>query len=488
MTDRRAILTSDHGQADAVSGHFTTQGSDAPDLRGGSTRCGDRSANVANRRGFLAACGGLVAAASGCVSQGRPSGETTKTRTATESATSDPEPFESPTDHCRSGASRANSDPLALEIDSRARFGCSGILLDGMEDLGPWQTYDGTLAPDRDRVARGSQSARLETTPPGGRVWVYRRFEPGLDLSDHDLSVAIHPGRGESKATMLRAQLLAPDYQNRIDMRHGVGELGGWFRMDLGPTVVKGEPDLTDVREIRLQSLAGSRERVRLNVDELRLVPKADRGRVMFTFDDIPRSQYTEAFPLLDEYGYAGVAGAIPWLTEDPEFLSEGQLRELQHAGWDVVSHPQLTSPSRPLPTLSRTDQARALERSKRWLVENGFEQGAQFVIWPFHAADATTLELGSRYHYLGFAGGRSPSSIPPTDPLTVGRVDGDNVADARKMIAFAERYRQLTVVMFHRVGRDGLSTRELEGILDTVEQSELAVITATDLWELVTG
>lgn len=208
----------------------------------------------------------------------------------------------------------------------------------------------------------------------------------------------------------------------------------------------------------------------------------------MLTFDDIPISQYVEAFPRMNDYGFSGVAGAIPWLTGDSEFISADQLRELQHAGWDVVSHPQLTNPSRPLPTLSRADQDRALKRSKQWLIENGFERGARFVIWPFHAAGATTLALGSRYHHLGFAGGRPPCGLPPTDPLTVGRVDGEKVEDTLKMIRFAERYHQLTAVMFHQVGPAGLPTSEFERILKAVDRADVTVVTATDLWELMTG
>lgn len=375
-----------------------------------------------------------------------------------------------------------------MPFDSRGRFKCAGVLLDGMEDLSLWSTLDGHLSADSERYFGGDQSAVLETDGSTNRAWIYREFDPGIDLSNHDLSVAVHPGRGATRAQMLRLQVLAPDYRNRIDMRHGVGDLGGWFRMDLGPTVVEGEPDLRNVRELRLQSLKGGDRALRLNVDELRLVPKADRGRVMVTFDDIPRSQYSEAFPLMQEFGFEGVAGAISWLTDDPSYVSKAELSEMQEAGWDIVSHPQVTDPSTPLPELDREQQRAVIERSKRWLLDNGFERGARFVIWPFHAADSTTLELAARYHSLGFAGGRPPSGIPPTDPLTIGRVDGEGVSDTLRLLEFAEEYRQLCVIMYHDIGADGLPTDEFERTLRAIEESSLEVITASDLWELMTG
>lgn len=396
------------------------------------------------------------------------------------------QPFGFPPDHCNPSEDLTGSGRLSVPFDSRGRFRCAGVLLEGMEDLSHWSTLDGHLSADSKRYFGGDQSAVLETDGSTNRAWIYREFDPGIDLSDHDLSVAVHPGRGATKAEMLRVQLLAPDYHNRIDMRHGVGDLGGWFRMDLGPTVIKGEPDLRNVREIRLQSLKGGDTPLRLNVDELRMVPKADRGRVMVTFDDIPRSQYSEAFPLMQEFGFPGVAGAIPWLTNDPSYISKAELSEMQEAGWDIVSHPQVTNPSTSLPELDRERQRAEIERSKRWLLDNGFVRGAQFVIWPFHAADSTTLELAARYHSLGFAGGRPPSGIPPTDPLTIGRVDGDGVSDTLKMLEFAEEHRQLCVIMYHGIGADGLPTDEFERTMRAIKQSSLEVITASDLWELM--
>lgn len=444
-----------------------------------------------SRRAYLQSCCGLAASVAGCLSDstnvnsGPDPAQSTVNRTS--ESTDANRPFEFPPDHCVPSEEPSGSGRLSVPFDSRGRFRCGGVLLDGMEELSHWSTLDGHLSADSERYFGGGQSAVLETDGSTNRAWISREFDPGLDLSAHDLSVAVHPGGGATKAEMLRVQVLAPDYQNRVDMRHGVGKLGGWFRMDLGPSVIKGEPDLRNVREIRLQSLKGGDRSLRLNVDELRIVPKADRGRVMITFDDIPRSQYSEAFPVMQEFGFPGVAGAIPWLTENPSYISKAGLGEMQEAGWDIVSHPQVTDPSTPLPELDRERQRAVIEQSKRWLLDNDFERGARFVIWPFHAADSTTLELAARYHSLGFAGGRPPSGIPPTDPLTIGRVDGDGVSDTLKMLEFAEEYRQLCVIMYHQIGSDGLPTDEFERTLRAIEQSSLEVITASDLWELMT-
>lgn len=438
-----------------------------------------------SRRAVLAALGGTLGTSSGCIDISRSDREMTSTGMQSET----PQPSKTgarPADHCEP-YNVTNDGPLAVEQNSRAIFQCAGDLLDGMESLGPWKTYDGHLESDERTAAGGARSARLTTEPDGDRVWIYRRFEPPLDLTSHDLSLAIHPGGGRTKARMIRAQVLAPDYQNRIDMRHGVGKLGGWFRMDLGPTVIKGTPELHDVRELRIQSLSHSRSRLRLNVDELRLVPKADRGRVMLTFDDGPVSQYMNAFPVMKEHGFPGVAGVIPWLTSDPDYLGPTQLEEMQSAGWDIVSHPQLTDPSRPLPTLPVAEQRRAIERSKRWLLQNGFERGARFVIWPFHAAGAHTLELGSEYHSLGFAGGLSPSGIPPTDPLTIGRVDGESATVAEKMVRFAAQYNQMAVIMYHEVGNGSLSMADFKRTLQVIDDADVDVITASDLWATMT-
>lgn len=386
-------------------------------------------------------------------------------------------------DGCEPNTGPVSGDALTVDFDSRRLLGCQGLLFDDFERIDRWQTYDGAMAAETTAQDDGTQSVRLTASDAERRAWIYRTFDDGIDLSEWDLSLAVHSGRGATRVDQFRLQVLAPDRHNRIDMWYPVTGVRGWVRLDFGPTQEVGAPDLTDVREIRLQTWVGESDAGTCHVDELRVTPKLSEGGVVLTFDDISLSQYENAFPVMQEYGYAGVAGAIPWLSEDDDRISVAQLTEMQAAGWDIVSHPQV---ERPLPAYAAAGQERLLRKTKRWLVENGFASGARFIIFPFGQADETTLNLAARYHYLGFLGGRCPHGLI-TGPLTVGRVNGDDVSTTDYVLQSAKRHRQIAVVMFHTVGAGGnrISTEEFRKTITRIDELGLRVLTAADLWEL---
>ncbi|RDI69656.1 polysaccharide deacetylase family protein [Halopelagius longus] len=386
-------------------------------------------------------------------------------------------------DSCETPEKRDSKDPLVVEFDSREALRCQGKLFDGFEDISRWNTYDGYVGGDLSTVVQGVQSARLTAKPDQSRAWIYRRFEDGLDLSDRDLSLAVHPGEGQSRVTQFRLQLLAPDRENRIEMWHPVGGVRGWVRLDFGPTEFVGEPDLGDVREVRIQTWVGAEQAASCNVDELRTTPKLSEPAVVITFDDINVTQYRNAFPIMQKYGFSGVVGAIPWVADQRGRIGPKRLREMRDAGWDVVSHPQ---DENPLPAYSPEHQEKLIRASKRWLVENGFEEGARFVIWPFGRTDAKTLDLGAKYHYMGFLGGRCPSGRI-TGPMTVGRVNGDDVETTLRTLERAKRSGQVAVIMYHTVGGGGdrITTGEFEQTMRRIKELGLRVVTASDLWEM---
>jgi peptidoglycan/xylan/chitin deacetylase (PgdA/CDA1 family) len=258
-----------------------------------------------------------------------------------------------------------------------------------------------------------------------------------------------------------------------------------WRRIDVGPTSVVGSPDLRDVRRIRIGSYAGENRSVSFFVDHLRTKPKRNKGAVVLTFDDNHISQYETAFPIMQEYGFPGVVGAIPWGTGELDFrIPVEHLTEMRDAGWDVVSHPQR---EKPLPDLSREAQRTAIEETKRWLLDNGFERGSRFIIWPYNGKDATTLDIARRYHVLGFGGGGHPCGAPFFAPLTVNRVKSEYLDQVKQAIDFASAYNQVVVLMFHTIGvsdDDYMTVPAFRQVMQYIEQSDVPVRSASSLWD----
>lgn len=374
-------------------------------------------------------------------------------------------------------------DPLFVEFDSRARFRCAGEPLDNMEELDRWTVTEGSVETDAEEYTVGTQSARFRADSDDERVLMYREFPDGIDLSDRVVSAAVNGG-DEFEWFPLTCELLAPDVENYVEMRHGVST-GGWHRLDFGPTETVGEPKLTNVREVVLTAYTGGDRELAFSVDALRTVARStDRGQVLFTFDDGLVSQYDVAYELMAEYDFPGLVCPIPSLVGTEGFASLDQLEEMRDAGWDVSSHPQAADP---LPEYPPDRQEELIREDKRWLLENGFERGARHIVWPYSGVDEASLDIARKYHAMGFAVGRCPSGVPYTDPLTVSRVDGDDVEDSKRVIERAAEYGRTAVVMYHPVGADDdhhVSGGQFEEVLEFVDGLDIDVVTASDLWE----
>lgn len=429
-----------------------------------------------SRRRLLKVSGLGVVGAAGCLDRGSDDEATTGGTSTGDAWTTDA----AAADYCVEDASFGADDPLAVEYDARRRFRCRGRLLDDFESLADWDTYEGTLEP-HDDAFEGAQSARLTASAGDSRGWMYRTFDSPVDLSDRTVSLAARLDAPQSERVIV--QLLAPDRENQVVLSKGIWE-SGWTRLDFGPTVVKGDPDLTDVRELRIQLPVGKGTEGSVGIDALQAVQRTSRGAVMFTFDDNYRSQYDTAFPIMERHDVPGSVGVIHQVVGAESRIRLSEMRELQSAGWDMVSHPQL---DRSFRQLSYDESVSAFRETKQWLVDHGFERGARFLIWPYGRYDAEALSAAARYHYLGFAGGGSPVGAQFTNPLVVSRVTGDEPDRTAAMVDLAERFGLLCVIRFHSVGVDGdgyVSEAEFRRIVEHVADADVDVLTPSDLWD----
>jgi peptidoglycan/xylan/chitin deacetylase (PgdA/CDA1 family) len=60
---------------------------------------------------------------------------------------------------------------------------------------------------------------------------------------------------------------------------------------------------------------------------------------IVITFDDGYMNVYEQAFPVMQNYGYQGVAYIIAGQVEIGGFMHADQLKELRAAGWEIGSH-----------------------------------------------------------------------------------------------------------------------------------------------------
>jgi peptidoglycan/xylan/chitin deacetylase (PgdA/CDA1 family) len=119
---------------------------------------------------------------------------------------------------------------------------------------------------------------------------------------------------------------------------------------------------------------------------------------VVLTFDDGYASFYTNAFPLLQRYGYPGTLFVITGNVGKPEFVTWDQVRELAAAGIEMgghtVNHPDLSK-------LDANRQAFELTESQRVLAEQS-GRPVRFFAYPSGRYNDRTLALAKQAGYVG--------------------------------------------------------------------------------------
>jgi len=376
-----------------------------------------------------------------------------------------------------------DSDQLYVKFDSREHRRCAGTQLDDLQNVDRWNVTSGEFVAETEDVYSGTQSAKLVVDPSTSLTSIYRdfsnEFEGPIDISSRDVSLAVRPNGAQN----IRLKLLAPNEDNAVHMWSHLNGFEGWHRVDCGPTEVKGSPDLSKVTELHITTWTAKEKTAELFVDDIRTVPKDHEGRVILTFDNVSKSEQGALTSLMDRHGFPGAVGYSPYYADDSVRIPISELEAMQSSGWDVVSHPQR---KKSLVRYPRSVQRNALRRTKRWLVEHGFEEGARHLIWPYNRADTVALDIAGNYHYLGFGSGVHSTPKGVTGTLTVPRVNGQHFSKVRRAVRFAEEYGHVASIRFWNVkpDTDTSDRNALREVLRFVASSDVTVITPTTLWE----
>ncbi|QLD88663.1 twin-arginine translocation signal domain-containing protein [Natronomonas salina] len=336
-------------------------------------------------------------------------------------------------------------------------------------------------------VRNGEQGIRLTAGEDEPYVGAVTAFSEPIDLRGKSLSVSFMAMSPQNHR--LEVQPVAPDQGNLLRLnRTNTGPLGHWMNLDMGATGERGDPDLSEVYELRLIGRQRSQgQTIDMAIDQIRVLDAPDTGKVMLTWDDCHQS-HARAFEIMEEFGFAGVDGVITHAVGASSRLDTGQLRQMNSSGWDIVSHPHPQGSGSAVLTeenWSESEQREIIENSKNWLETRGFEEGAQYYIAPGNTRDATNMELLREYHEASISYGGGNIGLPVTDPHTVGRVNGTNLDAIQRYIDLAEKYNQLVAPMWHSIGDSpeaDITEADFRALLEYINSADVEVVTMSDL------
>lgn len=431
---------------------------------------------MTRRRTFLrttgvATLGGLTSIA-GCLGEADNSSDTT-TSTADQTTT-----------NTEGNETTTEEEPKESEQSERYFLGNTSVV-DDFEDLEPWEAMNGEIEADTETTFQGSQAMRITAPESDGFAWAGRDVD--WDLSDKTLSLAVNVKSPFDNVVMV-VRLFAPDTNNLRKMGEllRVREGQSWMRLDLATRDFSGAPDLSNVSrvEIGMRAAAGD---IDFTVDDLRSVPRPDKGALLLSFDDSMESHYSEAFKKMQEYGMPGNVSVITGQVGNDGSLTIEQMKEMKEAGWEFASH---GTRDQALTSVSTQQMWLQINDASDWLARKGFSDGNESFVYPHGEFNDEIVNFVRRKHAMGFRymDPLSSSSGRITDPLTIGRGNAAYNMDLSKTVVnYAEQFNVNSVLTFHDIRDNGglsMSPSDFSELIDYIERRDVEVITFSGLKE----
>ncbi len=189
-------------------------------------------------------------------------------------------------------------------------------------------------------------------------------------------------------------------------------------------------------------------------------VPQTGERVVCVVFDDGWQTQYTNAIPILNQYGFKATFGIITSYTNTkPGYMTWNEIITLAKAGQDIESH---TVHHLPLATLGTDAVINELSQSKQELLNYGIN--APIFLYPegSGAGNATIENLVQQYYLV--ARGTYSGSLNMTQPFDKYNLPSYTMSSTTTVSSFKDFVNgandsTIVIVYYHKISDDGTST-----------------------------
>ncbi|KYH25578.1 polysaccharide deacetylase [Halalkalicoccus paucihalophilus] len=390
------------------------------------------------------------------------------------------------TDSTNEQADVNGGDPTESDTDAASEYEVARETTEeplfDFRDIEEWDAVSGTLAPDESAFVTGDRSARLD----GAHAPVLRIERSGLDLDLTKRRFSI-VSRLHSTAPSEAFDIVATDADgNDMQFRtrfFKTAEDTEFMPLDLGIHEWDETVDLAAIDTRRIQIRFGEETSGTLWVDSIRLEPIPETPKLMVQWDDGFASQYTKALPIQHEYDIPSTT-FINTANLGGDRLTVEQLDDLHDHGWEIGSHLMTHENLRELPQREQESQIRG---AKEWLVDNGFEESAAFLAYPYGTYDQSSYDLAEEHHTYAMVGG-NPGYGLPRSPAHLGRSSERTLPAARTYVDTLVRWGGTGGLFWHEIPAE-TPVAEFDAIMsyigDRCDAGELDVITLSELADL---
>ncbi|WP_425607394.1 polysaccharide deacetylase family protein [Halomontanus rarus] len=404
----------------------------------------------------------LALSVAGCFGNQDPDDEGNGDDEPSDNDTDDVEPDEEVEDDNESQAEGEDEDEDGDEEEDDEGSDLVGTF-DDFEDLGAWEAVAGTLEADGERASVGSQSARLTASESESQIRIKRELSGPIDVREVVPGLALAATGSASPIIQLH-----DEDGNYLQFQQFVHEERPFDRLDFGHTDVSGDPDLSAITEIQIGYWTGEESEGEIWVDDLHFTSRVEEGRVMIQFQGGFESDYTRAFPIMEEYDLTGttfVATSRIRESEDAtgDRMTEDQLVELVDAGWSVGT---VGARGLHLNRVEADEVESDILDPLEWFDEQGYDD-AQYFGFSGGWYTPEMYDLVAENYDIAWAG-RHMSQGVAANPYNLTRIsghEGQRNLDAEEMIAAldwtAERGGITTIVFYEMDESDAAALEE---------------------------
>jgi peptidoglycan/xylan/chitin deacetylase (PgdA/CDA1 family) len=377
------------------------------------------------------------------------------------------------------------------------------------DTLGGWVNSQGNTAfseeTDHPYIRNYVSSLKVDFEGTAGNKLFEHTLSKSLNLYERTCALWIYfpttRSRHRDKINYMNLHIHTSDGRATLQvMNNNAGFMPGWnpiifenhhLNYDSGVT----KESLKNVNRIGM--LINTRDvAFTIYIDSLVSAKQPQKPRIRFDFDDGYKTIYNIAFPAMQKRGMRGVIGAITDSVGLPRYVTVEDLRHMESAGWDIISHSSTHSYAFDEPTTQEERDAIDYEiiESQKKLLEWGITRGPQFYMTPARHFVPYLQELTKKHYklcrsgldkrpesYLVFDANGSPSCY---------NVQAETLAYTKGIVDKVYEGKGFATLMWHDIGIEDTtwSVEMFEELLDYVQEKDIEVVTMTDQYNFNTA